>query len=92
MNETIEILTAEEEAAEVQRLRDRLAWAQSLTPDQINYLCDGGWYNKAIKGYLIAAAENAGQSREQIVDLLDGLRIALSEQTKEDAERTCARF
>ena len=62
-------------------------WAQSLTKEQIAYLCDGGWYNNTIKGYLIAAADNAGLDDEQTDKLMDGLRDALSAMPMRKAEQ-----
>ena len=61
-------------------------WAMSLSKEQIAYLCDGGWYNNTIKGYLISAAKKADFSNEQIKLLLNGVRFALSELDKNDAD------
>ena len=63
-----------------------IQWAQSLTQEQINFLLDGGWYNKAIRGYLIVAAENADLSNEQLNALQNGLSIALDDYNKAAAE------
>lgn len=62
-------------------------WANSLTQSQIDYLCNGGWYNCTIKGYLISAALEAGFTDEQISELLDGLRWAFSLKDKSDADK-----
>lgn len=83
----IPIPTQEEIRAEMKRQNELLAWAQSLTPDQINYLCDGGWYNNTIKGYLITAAWNAEFTEKQVNKLLCGLNWAFSEKNKVDAEK-----
>ncbi|MBQ6946072.1 MAG: ParB N-terminal domain-containing protein [Ruminococcus sp.] len=61
-------------------------WAMSLSKEQIAYLCNGGWYNNTIKGYLISAAKKADFSNEQIKLLLNGVRFALSELDKNDAD------
>ena len=61
-------------------------WAQTLTQEQINFLLDGGWYNKAIKGYLIAAAQNADFTDDQVIDLQNGLSNALETYNKKNAE------
>lgn len=63
-----------------------IQWANSLTKEQKAFLCDGGWYNNAIRGYLIAAARYADFTDEQIKELLGGLRWAFSEKNKADAE------
>lgn len=82
-----EVCNATEEKADEPFNADLLHWAQSLTQEQVDYLCNGGWYNNTMKGYLIAAAQEAGLSKQQIRDLLNGLRMALSEKDKSDAEK-----
>ncbi len=76
----------EEVRAAAEKQNELIQWAQSLTQEQINFLLDGGWYNKAIKGYLIAAAENADLSDEQVIDLKNGLSTALDTYNKKNAE------
>lgn len=83
------LISLEEIAGKQQGL---LKWAQSLTDDQVNYLCDGGWYNDAMKGYIIASGKNAGFDREQIQALLNDLRLALSDLNRKDAERKYTEF
>lgn len=62
-------------------------WAQTVNNDQLQFLLDAGWYNSAIKGYLILAAEEADFSKEQMNMLLGGIRKALSNYNKIDAEK-----
>lgn len=62
-------------------------WGHSLSKRQIDFLCDGGWYNNAIHGYLIKAAEFADMNDEQINALLEGLDAALDSFDKQDAEK-----
>ena len=76
----------EEVRAAAEKQNELIQWAQSLTQEQINFLFDGGWYNRAIKGYLIAAAENADLSDEQVIDLKNGLSTALDTYNKKNAE------
>ena len=64
-----------------------MKWASSLSKEQIAFLCDGGWYNNTIRGYLIKAAEYADFTDEQISVLLEGLNIALDNYDKEAAEK-----
>ncbi len=66
---------------------EKMKWANSLTEEQIDFLCDGGWYNNTIRGYVIAAAREADFSHEQINQLLNGLRWAFSLKNKRDAEK-----
>jgi ParB family chromosome partitioning protein len=64
-----------------------MIWAQGLNAEQINFLLDGGWYNNAMKGYIISAAKEADFSDEQIRKLLDGFRWAIECYDKEQAEQ-----
>lgn len=81
----IESFSADEKK-HLQEYRKLLSWAQSLTREQIDFLCDGGWYNNTMKGYLIIAAKEAGFTDEQIDNLLQGLRMAFSKKNKSDAD------
>ena len=83
----INCISEEERKQLVEQYRKDLAWARSLSEEQIHYLCDAGWYNNTIKGYLIAAARNAEFSDEDIRKLLNGLRWAFSEKNAEEAEK-----
>lgn len=73
---------------DVKEYRTNLKWAQSLTKGQINFLCDGGWYNDTIRGYLILAARNAGYNKNQTNELLTSLRYMLETENKETADIT----
>ena len=90
--EGIIIPSNEEVRAAAERQRELFQWAMGLEKEQINYLCDGGWYNDTMKGYLIAAGENAGYDRESIRELLNGLRLALSDMSKADADKVYMDF
>ena len=57
-------------------------------PAEIRYkLCDMGYYNDAMKGYLIAGMRNAGFSESEISRAVRGMREAHDELTAEEAER-----
>ena len=73
------------EAAEKQAQLTK--WAQNVTKEQLQFLLDGGWYNNAIKGYILLAAEEANFTNEQKNMLMGGIRIALSKYDKDDAEK-----
>lgn len=62
-------------------------WAQSISQEQLSFLLDGGWYNSAIKGYLLIAAEEANFTEEQTNMLLGGIMKALSNFNKVAAEK-----
>ena len=92
-NANVIILPTEEETREFWRKQHELdQWAHSLTDEQIDSLCNRGTYNDAIRGYLIAAARNAGLSEEQTRGLVRGLYRALDDNTKADAERISEDF
>lgn len=67
-------------------------WANSLTDEQINLLCDMGYYNNAIRGYIIAASKCAGLSKITALKLLEGLNEAFEDLNKTDAEAVLQDF
>ena len=88
VHEGITLPTREELKELFEKNKQLLSWAQGLEAEQINYLFDGGWYNNTVKGYLIRAGQNIGLNREKINELLNGLRFALDEMSKQDADQT----
>lgn len=98
----------EEEKAEMQRQADEhtklYEWAWSLDKKQIDILCDMGYYNDTMKGYLIAACKIARDLEPdndknkvnltdgQIKTLLQGMRWALDEKDKEGADELYKEF
>lgn len=62
-------------------------WAESLSKEQIAFLCDGGWYEVAIKGYLIAAAQLSNFDEKQIINLMNGFREAINTIKMQEAEQ-----
>ena len=86
-NEYVAEAPLDEEVRTAAEKQDKLLkWAQSINQDQLNFLLNGGWYNSAIKGYLMLAAEEASFSKEQINALLGGMMKALSNYDKAAAE------
>lgn len=79
--------STEEKIKAAKEFSECMAWAQSLTEKQIAFLCDGGWYNNTIEGYLILAAQEAGFTNEQIRTLKRGLKSALDWHSKADADK-----
>lgn len=84
---TMDEPTQEEKDEAVAEFASLMKWACSLSDRQKSFLMDGGWYNNAMKGYLIAAARNADFTEQQISDLLRGLSLAFSEHDKREAEQ-----
>ena len=92
-------LSPEEREAVIESFKDFQSWDKSLMPAQRDYLCNAGYYNNAIKGYMIAAAKFAKRldpdneaDRVELTDgqirtLLQAMRWTLDEKTKEEAEK-----
>jgi hypothetical protein len=65
-----------------------LIQAASSVPEEIRYaLCDMGYYNDAMKGYLIVGMRSAGFSESEIGRAVRGMRAALDEKMAKEAER-----
>jgi hypothetical protein len=103
----VPVLTAEERAEIERRAEEHqklYEWAWKLDKNQINVLCDMGYYNDTMKGYLIAACKIARDldpdnednkinlTDGQIRTLLQGMRWALDEKTKEEADEFYRKF
>ena len=62
--------------------------AAALIPKEVRYkLCDMGYYNDAMKGYLIAGMRRMGFTESEIRRAVLGMRSAHDELTAEEAER-----
>lgn len=71
----------------VARERELLSQAARV-PKEVRYkLCDMGYYNDVMKGYLIVGMRNAGFSESDIGKAVRGMRAAHDEKTAEEAER-----
>ena len=62
------------------------AWMRTLSEQQIYYLCNAGWYNDIMKGYLVRAAKIAKISRKGTDKLLHGMHWALDEMDAKEAK------
>lgn len=71
----------------IARERELISAALSI-PEEVRYkLCDMGYYNDAMKGYLIAGMRSAGFTDSEIGRAVRGMRSAHDELTAEEAER-----
>jgi hypothetical protein len=69
------------------RERELMA-AATAVPKEVRYmLCDMGYYNDAMKGYMIAGMRVMGFSESEIRRAVLGMRRAMDEKTAEEAER-----
>lgn len=67
---------------------DKLMSAALLITKEVRYkLCDMGYYNDAMKGYLIAGMRRMGFTESEIRRAVLGMRSAHDELTAEEAER-----
>lgn len=71
----------------VKRERELMSQAAGV-PKEVRYkLCDMGYYNDAMKGYMIAGMRRMGFSESEIRKAVLGMRSAQDELTAEEAER-----
>jgi hypothetical protein len=67
--------------------RELMAAAVAV-PKEVRYkLCDMGYYNDAMKGYMIAGMRTMGFSESEIRRAVLGMRNAQDEKTAEEAEK-----
>lgn len=92
IEELAELPSAEELEAAAENFEKLLRWAQSLSQEQIDFLLDNGWYQNAMKGYLLIAAEEAALTKEQKKSLLIGMVEAISNYNKSEAEKKYINF
>lgn len=70
---------------EKRRMMDQKASA--LTNEERLHICDMGFYNDVIRGYLIRAMKEADFQEEEIERALSGLKWALDSMTAAEAEK-----
>ena len=61
--------------------------AYALTEEERLHICDMGFYNNVIRGYLIRAMKEADFQEEEIERALSGLEWALESMTAAEAEK-----
>ena len=65
-----------------------LLYRAASVPKDVRYLlCDMGYYNDAMKGYMIAGMRTMGFSESEIRKAVLGMRSAHDELTAEEAEK-----
>lgn len=60
---------------------------EMIPPDVRYELCDMGYYNDAMKGYMIAGMRRMGFTESEIRKVVLGMRAAMDEKTAEEAEK-----
>ncbi len=71
----------------VKREQELMSQAMAVPPDVRTKLCDMGYYNDAMKGYLIEGMRRMGFSESEIRKAVLGMRVAHDALTAEEAER-----
>lgn len=69
----------------IEKFQELQRKAFALTHEERMGICDMGFYNDVIKGYLIAAMQNEGFSSDDIKRASKGLRRAFDEITAGEA-------
>lgn len=72
-------------AREKHRMMDEKAYA--LSEEERMHICDMGFYNDVIRGYLIKAMENADFEKKEISRALRGLHHAFDDMDAARAEQ-----
>lgn len=83
-NSEIHALIAEEQRMD--------AIAHNLTNEERLHICDMGFYNTVISGYLIKAMENSSFGKADIARCLEGLRWAFDQITAAEADQKYQNF
>ena len=84
--------TPEEKQASVDKIRAMEQKAHALTDEERMFICDMGFYNSVIKGYLIEAMSQAELSRDEIIRAIGGLKWALDDMTAAEAVKVYQKF
>ena len=80
-------MAKEERAAVVKRHRQMNEKAFALTEEERMHICDMGFYNDVIRGYLVKAMQNADFEDKEISRALRGLHRAFDDMDAERAEQ-----
>ena len=80
-------MTKEERRAVVEKQRQMDEKAFALTKEERMHICDMGFYNDVIRGYLIKAMENADFEKKEISRALRGLHHAFDDMDATRAEK-----
>ena len=81
------MMTKEELRAAREKVRRMDEKAYALLDEERKHICDMGFYNDVIRGYLIKAMENVGFEEKEISRALRGLHHALDDMDAERAEQ-----
>ena len=80
-------MTEEEIRAAREKVRRMDEKAYALLDEERKHMCDMGFYNDVIRGYLIKAMENGGFEEKEISRALRGLHHAFDDMDAARAEQ-----
>ena len=80
-------MTKEDRAAAVERHRLMDEKAFALAEEERMHICDMGFYNDVIRGYLVKAMQNADFEEKEISRALRGLHHAFDDMDATRAEK-----
>lgn len=68
--------------------RQELLYIAASVPKEVKYqICDMGYFNDAMKGYLMVGMRKMGFTDSEIRKAILGMRVAHDELTAEEAEK-----
>ena len=87
----IKILTKEEKEAALQEALRLEAKIMSMTPEERLTVCDMGYLNDSIRGYMILAMRDAGCSEKEICKAAECLHYIFDEVNAAEAAKVRAK-
>lgn len=81
----IEMPSEEDIQAAIKKESSMQRKAQSLTEEERFFLCDAGYYNDTIRGYLILAMQEAEFTEADIQKALSGLHWVMDSTSAQEA-------
>ena len=82
-------MSEEELRAAREKVRRMDEKAYALLDEERKHICDMGFYNDVIRGYLVKAMENVGFEEKEISRALRGLHHAFDDMDATQAEALC---
>ena len=87
----IKILTKEEKEAALQEALRLEAKIMSMTPEERLTVCDMGYLNDSIRGYMVLAMRDAGCSEKEICKAAERLHYIFDEVNAAEAAKVRAK-
>lgn len=81
----IDVISEEEKKAAADRYMKLSKKAAQLTEEERNFIFDSGYFNSALRGYMILAMQGAGFTKENIRKAVDELHYVLDTTSVKEA-------